>query len=140
MTTYLKLIYLYLCYWVVGLTEEGFQYKKAWLLCDLGHYHAAIFALKKAEIEWKASYIFGLLGWCYIQIESFENALIYYNKAYTKDKSPTVVLGLAISEFYAGSTKKSEEFYQQLLPFCDDPYIKESMDMLKLEYEKASSS
>ena len=137
---YLKIFYLYLTYWLVGLTEEGFQYKKAWYLTEIGNYHAAIYALKKSVNNLKAGYVYGLLGWCYIQLEDFENALEYYSKAYAKDQSPTILLGLAVSECHAGSLEKSKSFYQQLLPYSDNPYLKQSLDKLNSEYARRSNA
>jgi tetratricopeptide (TPR) repeat protein len=140
MIVYLKILYLYITYWLLGLTEESFQYKKAWYLTELGRYHSAIYALKKAEKDLKTSYVYGLLGWCYIQIEAFDKALPYYRKAYEINESTELLLGLAVSECHAGSIEKSMEYYQQLIPLSNEPVMQQSLNKLAQEYERRKVS
>jgi len=136
---YLKLIYLYLSYFIVGLTEEGFQYQKALYLSELGYYHAAIRALKKAEKDLNTSYVHGLIGWCYIQLECFEKALSYYRKAYEQSENPEIILGLAVSELHAGDLSNSKEFYQRVLPFRHEKEFNYTLNLLEAEYAKIPS-
>lgn len=140
MVVYIKLLLLYVCYWIVGLEEDGFQYRKALYLSEVGCYHAAIHALKKAEKHLKTGYVYGLLGWCYIQLESFDRSLEYYNLAYKTDDSIPVVLGLAVSECHAGSISKSKEYFQRLLPYRDEPFMEDCILKLESEYAKNTAS
>ena len=125
LVVYFKIFYLYLAYIFVGLEEEHFHYKKALYLTELGFYFSAIKALRMAEREIKTSYVWGLLGWCYANVEDFEKSLHYYNLAYKTDRSESVLLGLAVSECHAGSTEKSMMYLEQLKPFRIDPILDE---------------
>lgn|GEM_PF-5682627 len=123
MVVYLKLFYLYLTYFFVGIEEEGFYYQKAVYLTELGFYFSAIKALRQAEKNIKTAYVWGLLGWCYANVEVFDKSLYYYKLAYKTDQSESILLGLAVSECHAGSTVKSMEYLERLKPFRIDPII-----------------
>ena len=123
MVTYFKIFYLYLCNLLVGLDEGGYQYKKAVYLTELGFYFAAIKALKRAEKELKTSYVWGLLGWCYANVEAFEESLHFYRLASKTDSSEPVLLGLAVAESHAGSIENAKNYIEQLKPFREDPVL-----------------
>ncbi|WP_185906587.1 hypothetical protein [Teredinibacter haidensis] len=135
LVAYFKIFYLHLTYYFVGLEEEGFYYQKAMYLTELGHYFPAITALKKAEKNLKTSYVWGLLGWCYANVEVFEKSLYYYKLAYKTDKSESVLLGLAVSECHAGSPEKSRAYLEQLKPFRNDPIMNEYAQRVENELE-----
>lgn len=107
---YLKLFYLYLTYWFVGLDEEGFHWQKGDLLADLGHFHQAIYAFNKAKKDLKTYYVLGSLGCCYLQIEDYERALAAYREAYQQAATPEIIWGLAVSELEAGNLEESKTF------------------------------
>lgn len=140
MVAYFKLFYLYLTYLLIGIEEEGYYYQKAVYLTELGSYFAAIKALKKAERDLKTSYVWGLLGWCYANVEAFEKSLYYYNLAYKTDKTESVLLGLAVAECHVGSAEKSRKYLEQLKPFRNDPIIEEYASRVENELKIRTTS
>jgi len=116
------------------MTEEGFQLQKGNILCELGLYHSAIYALKKANVDLDTYYVNGSIGWCYIQLEVFDKALDYYRKAQQHDESPEILLGLAVSELHAGCIEASKAYYERLKPFKELDGMAVSLSQLEVEY------
>jgi tetratricopeptide (TPR) repeat protein len=112
--TTLKMIYLYLLYFLVGLSQEDFYVSKANYFADLGYYNSAIKYYKKALSIIKMPTIYSMIGWCYLQQDIFEQASEYYSKAYEKLKTPLIVIGYAISEFELGNYNMSENLCKEL--------------------------
>ena len=131
---YLKLFYLYLTYWFVGLDEEGFHWKKGDLLAELGYFHQAIYSLNKAKNDLKTYYVLGSLGCCYLQIEDYERALLAYREAYQQAATPEVIWGLAVSELETGNLQESKRLYTDLKPFRDSPGMERCISYLEEGY------
>jgi tetratricopeptide (TPR) repeat protein len=129
-----KLMFLYVTYWLVGSDEEGFQWQKGNLLADLGYFHEAIYALKKAKKDLNTSYMYGSLGWCYLQIEDYERALVNYQVAHTRRQSPEIIWGLAIAELRLGNYQKATLWKADLQRHRELPHMKEWVDQFEEEF------
>jgi len=112
--TVLKFIYLYIAYWLVGLTEEDFYIKKGDYFADLGLYHSAIKYYQKAIKESEMYFLYALIGWCYLNIENDELALDNYRKAYEKIKKQYVTVPLASLEMKIGNKEHCEEVFKNI--------------------------
>jgi len=112
--TIAKSIYLYLAYWLLGLTQEYSYIKKAYYFVDLHWYHRAIHNLKKVLRDSDDPHIHSLLGYCYSRIGTPFDSVEHYSKAHDKIRNPKTDLGLAISEFESGNIEKSEEIIEEV--------------------------
>ena len=110
----IKLIYLYLLYWIVGLTEEEFHLPKANYCADIGWYHEAIKAYNKALNESNNPLIHAALGWCYAEVRMNEKAVEHYRIAYLKKSTPEIAIGLAYVEYSIGNIAEFQNVYQYL--------------------------
>ncbi len=137
---YIKLVYLYLLYYLIGMEEEGFYYRKALYLTEIEEYFSAIKSLKEAEKDLKTSYVWGLLGWCYANVEQFEKSLHYYQLAYKTDKSESIVCGLAMSEAHAGNVGKANLYLELLKPFRGGPALEEYIKRIKNVLKERANS
>jgi tetratricopeptide (TPR) repeat protein len=112
--TIVKLIYLYIGYWLVGLPQEYFYIKKGNYFADLKWYHRAIRNYKKALQDSDDPHICSMLGYCYSRIGTPADSVEHYSKAHDKIRDPKIDLGLAISEFESGNIDKSEEIMREV--------------------------
>ena len=109
-----KMIYLYLLYWLVGITQEDFYISKANYLIDLGLFDSAIKYYEKALSESKDPLIYACLGFCYLQKGKYNLAVENYRIAYKKNKLPNTKIGLAIAELNNSNKEESIILYQDL--------------------------
>ncbi len=110
----LKLLYLYLLYWFVGLDEGWFYITKGNYLYDLEYFPAAAKAFKKALKETESPYVYSSLGYCYLNCGITDKALKYLNIAYSKKSTPEFAVGLVYAEYENGNFQKSKELYESL--------------------------
>ena len=107
----LKFIYLYLAYWLVGLTEEDLYITKGNYFADLGKFHSAIFAYKKALKESEIPSIYAAIGWCHLSMDEDTKALEYYRKAYEKINRYDVSVTLAFLEMENGNFEECRKVF-----------------------------
>jgi len=134
-----KLVYLFLGYWVVGLPQEYFYIKKGKYFVDLNWYHRAIRNYKKTLRDSDDPHIHSMLGYCYSRIGTPLDSIEHYNKAHDKIRDPKIDLGLAISEFESGNIEKSVEIIQEVRRSNDrleSPDV-EALDWLEKRIEMA---
>ena len=115
----IKLFFLYLLYWFVGLTPEDFYIRKATYLSDLNFNHSAIKYLEKALSDSKNPFIYALLGYCYLQEDKNELAVENYKIAYNKLKNASMKIGLAVAEFHNNNRDESLRLYSELINYQD---------------------
>ena len=99
----LKLVYLYLGYFLVGFPEEYFHIKKGNYFVNLRWYHRAIHNYKKALEDSDNPHIHSILGYCYSRIRTPLDSVQHYRKPHEKIRDPKIDLGLAMSEFDRGN-------------------------------------
>ena len=99
---YLKLLYLYMAYWLVGIDEEGYYIRKGNYLVDLEHYAAAAKSYSNALRETKSPYVYAALGHCYIELGLFDKAATQLQEAYSRRPRTDFGIGLARSLFESG--------------------------------------
>lgn len=112
--SFVKLIYLYIAYWAVGLEEEEFYIPKANYCADIGWYNAAIKTYKKALNESNNPLIHSALGWCYAEVGDNEKSVEHYRIAYDKKNYPEIGIGLAYAEYNVGNIKEFQNIYLKL--------------------------
>ena len=110
----IKFIYLYLAYWLVGLSEEYFYIYKGNYLADLEKYSSAIKAYKKAQKEDELYSVYAAIGWCYANLENNELALENYRKAYEKIRRHDISIALAHLEMEHGEINQCREVFESL--------------------------
>jgi tetratricopeptide (TPR) repeat protein len=137
--TIIRLLYLYIGYWLVGLPQEYFYIKKGNYFVDLKWYHRAIRNYKKALQDSDDPHIHSMLGYCYSQIGTPVDSVEHYSKAHDKIRDPKTDLGLAISEVESGNIEKSEEiiFEVSRSSYQLEPSDVETLDWLRLRIEIA---
>ena len=128
----LKLIYLYLAYWLVGLPEELFYTEKGNYLMELNAYDPAIRTYKKALRDANDRRIHAMIGYCHSQMGSHKEAVENYRQAYKKIHDQNIDIGLAISEYEAGNIDESETIINDLRRSTKiDTSTKETLDNLE---------
>ena len=110
----LKLIYLYVAYWLVGIPEDIFYIEKGSYLIDLNAYDLAIKSYEKALKDCDDRRIHAMIGYCHSQTGSHKEAVESYRKAYRKIHDQSIDIGLAISEYDAGNIDESEAIIREL--------------------------
>jgi len=103
----LKLVYLYLGYFLVGFPEEYFHIKKGNYFVDLGWHHRAIRNYKKALRESDEPHIRSTPGYwsghCYSRTGIPVDSVEHYSNARDRIRDPRIDIGLAMSEFDRGN-------------------------------------
>ncbi len=107
----LKLLYLYLQYFVIGLTEDGFQIQKGHYLCELGQYAAAAKAYELALRDTHSAWVVGALGYCYLCMQITDRAVEYLRQAYTRRSDPELGVTLLQALWQNGDTSEAESLY-----------------------------
>ncbi len=110
----IKFLYSYIAYWFVGLAQEDFYISKGEYFADLGKYHSAIKCYKKALEESEMSFLYALIGWCYMNIEEDTLALENYRKAYEKIKKHYVTIPIAYLEMENGNRDECKEVFSNI--------------------------
>jgi tetratricopeptide (TPR) repeat protein len=110
----LKLFYLYLQYFLVGLDEEGFQVTKGNYLVELGLYPAAAKAYQRALKETQSPYVHASLGFCYLSIGLSDRAVQSLRAAYLKKPQPDFGVLLAQALLEAGEPEESAQLHALL--------------------------
>lgn len=108
----IKFIYLYLAYWLVGLTEEDFYITKGNYFADLGKYYSAIKSYKKALKEEEMPSLYASIAWCYATVEENSKALEYYRKAHMRIKRHYVTVPLSTLEMECGNIDQCKEVFK----------------------------
>ena len=123
-----KLLYLYLLYWFVGLTQEDFYITKGGYFADLGNYYSAIKCYEKSIKDTENYFVYSLIGWCYFTVEDDDNAIKYYRKAYKKIKSHYVTIILSFLEMEMGNIDECEDVFKHIKEKKEDLH-EESMKL-----------
>ncbi len=110
----IKLIYLYIAYWLVGLSEEDFYITKGNYFADLEKYYSAIICFKKALKESEMYTLYASIGWCHAAIDNDAKAIEYYRKAYEKIKRHYVTVTLASLEMECGNIDQCKEVFKNI--------------------------
>ncbi|WP_297765939.1 hypothetical protein [uncultured Muriicola sp.] len=110
----IKLVYLYILYWVVGLDEEDFFIPKANYCAEIGWFKAAIESYTKALHETDDPRIRAAIGWCYAELGVNEKSVENYRIAYEKNNSPEIAIGLAFAEYSVGNLTEFRNIYKKL--------------------------
>ena len=110
----IKFIYLYIVYWLAGLSEEDFYITKGNYFADLEKYYSAINCYEKALHESEMYSLYASIGWCYTAIDNNTEALKYYRKAYEKIKRHYVTVTLASLEMESGNIEKCKEVFKNV--------------------------
>ncbi len=135
---FLKLIYLYLLYWLVGVDEEWFFITKGNYLYDLEYFPAAAKAYQKALKETKSPYVYSSLGYCYLYCGITDKALKYLNIAYSKKSTPEFAVGLVYAEYEQGNIQKSKEIFENIKDQTqgDSEKLKEPLEHMEEMFSK----
>ena len=110
----IKFIYLYIAYWLAGLSEEDFYIAKGNYFADLEKYFSAINCFQKALSESEMYSLYASIGWCYLAIDNDAEALKYYRKAHEKIKRHYVTVTLASLEMESGNIQKCKEVFENV--------------------------
>ncbi len=112
----LKLIWLYVRYWTIGLTDDYFYISKANYLFELGHYDSAIRNYKRAleDSHNLRLRIHDMIDYCYYRLGRSNDGIDYYRYSFEKTNDPLIGLGLANAEFNRGNLDKSQDLINSL--------------------------
>ncbi|MHB8138052.1 MAG: tetratricopeptide repeat protein [Smithellaceae bacterium] len=110
----IKLFYLYLIYWFVGLDEEGFQIGKGAYLIEMKMYPAAAKAYQRALKETDSVYVHSALGYCYLCMDIYDKAINTLNLVYKRKPTLDVAIWLAYAHHHSGNTEECAKFYRVL--------------------------
>jgi tetratricopeptide (TPR) repeat protein len=110
----LKMVYLYVAYWFVGIPEEVFHRYKGNYWVELNSYHRAIRSYKKALKDSNDARLHAMIGYCYSRMGNNNEAVEFYRAAKNKIHDQRVDVGLARSEYEARNIDKSDEVIQQV--------------------------
>ena len=135
----LKLVYLYLQYWLVGLDETGFQVTKGNHLLDLGLYPAAAKAYQRALKETQSAYVHASLGFCYLNIGLFDKAVSSLRSAYSKNPRADVGVTLAQALLEAGEREEGARLHALLSQSAGGYSPELRAELVKLEEALAAS-
>lgn len=131
---FVKLVYLYIAYWLVGLSEEYFQIMKGHYLLDLGWPRRAIRNFKKALKNSDDPRIYEMIDYCYSQLGNQNGGIECYRKAFEEKGDPRIGFGLAKAEFNRGNIEKSIDIIRGIQ---DSTHTVDTfeLDMLKAQIE-----
>lgn len=139
----LKLVWIYIVYLRYG-GEERFYISKANCYVALQWYDRAIICYEKALMESDRAAVHSMLGYCYDQIQEYNNSVDHYRKAYKRRRDRSADIRLAEAEFKFGNIEKSHEVIQELRTsnFVFKAEDKKKMDDLeaKIYHEKKMAS
>ncbi len=110
----LKLVYLHLLYFFVGLEEDSFQISKAEHLFALGKYSAAAKAYQRALEGTKSSYVYGWLGYCFLNLQQYEKAAENLELSLQRKVDPAFQSGLAWAYLGLGADEKCRSVVQTI--------------------------
>ena len=98
--TFVRLVYLYGLYLLVGLDEGWFQIMKGHYLVELGLFPAAARAYQKALRETKTPSVRASLGYAYLCAGLPDRAVEALREAYSKEPNPDfgAILAWALNE------------------------------------------
>jgi len=112
--TIIKLFYIHLAYFLVGLDQEHFYIARANCFTDLKWFSYAIGNYKKALKESTDPLVIAALGYCYLMVGDYEKSVKYYREAYQKSKNPVISFGLAHAELNKGNVEEAKKVLQIL--------------------------
>jgi tetratricopeptide (TPR) repeat protein len=129
----LKLFYLYLAYFTVGLDEEFYYIAKGNHLYDGGFFAAAAKAYKKALKETQSPYVYSSLGYCYLNVGIFDKAVENLEIAYSKRSTPEFAVGLIRAKYENGDYEESRKLLQHIekLKVKNPPDLQKEIKRLK---------
>lgn len=136
----LKLVYLYLQYWFLGLDEEGYQVTKGNYLLDLGLYPAAAKAYRRALKETESPFVHASLGFCYLNIGLFDKAVQSLKIAYSKKPRTDFGVSLAQALLEAGEHDESARLYAALKQSADGNSAELRAELVRLEEALAAAA
>ena len=110
----IKLFYVHLAYFLVGLDQEQFYIARANYFTELKWYSYAIGNYKKALKESTDPLVIAALGYCYLMVGDYEKSVRYYREAYQKSKTPVISFGLAHAELNKGNIKEAKKVLRKL--------------------------
>ena len=112
----LKLIWLYLQYWTIGLTEDYYHISKANYFYELGQYRRAIRSYNRAleDSHNLRLRIHDMIDYCYSRMGRSNDGLDYYRASFKKTNDPLIGLGLAKAEFNRGNLEQSQDLINSL--------------------------
>lgn len=133
----IKLFYIHLAYFLVGLDQEFFYIARANYFTDLGWFRYAIGNYKKALKESTDPLVIAALGYCYLMAGDYEKSVKYYREAYRKSKDPVISFGLAYAELNKGNIKGGKKVLQILSKRKNElePYHITELNKLKKQVE-----
>ena len=133
----IKLFYVHLAYFLVGLDQEAFYIARAYYFTDLEWFNYAIGNYKKALKESTDPLVTAALGYCYLMVGDYEKSVKYYREAYQKSKDPVISFGLAYAELNKGNIKEGKKILQSLSKKENElePHHLDELNRLKQEIE-----
>ncbi|HYV20997.1 MAG TPA: hypothetical protein VFC25_18435 [Verrucomicrobiae bacterium] len=111
----IKLLVLYLEYWIVGLGEEWFHVSKGNLLFDLERYSAAAGAYSRALQESKSPLLQARLGWCYMRMNMPNSAVDLLTTVRSHSGRPEVGMTLLHALIQAGKLPEASVLHGDLM-------------------------
>ena len=133
----IKLFYVHLAYFLVGLDQEAFYIARAYYFADLEWFNYAIGNYKKALKESNDPHVKAALGYCYLMVGDYEKSVKYYREAYQKSEDPVISFGLAYAELNKGNIEKGKKVLQVLSERKNElePYHITELNKLKQKIE-----
>jgi tetratricopeptide (TPR) repeat protein len=135
--TIIKLFYIHLAYFSVGLDQEHFYIARANYFTELKWFSYAIGNYKKALKESADPLVIAALGYCYLMVRDYEKSVKYYREAYQKSKNPVISFGLAHAELNKGNIEEAKKVLQILTEKENklEPYHIDELNKLKQKIE-----
>jgi tetratricopeptide (TPR) repeat protein len=110
----LRLIYIEIQYWLVGLTPETYYWAKARAWEDFGDFRRATNSLSAYLKNSDDPQVRALLAYCYARRGDWARTADEYTRVLRKWNHPSIRLGLAEAERALGETEKARELIAEL--------------------------
>jgi len=138
----LRLVYMELQYWLVGLTPETYHHAQASAWEDLGKYDRAAKHLRAYLENSDKPQMRGWLAYCYAKLEQWPDAAREYTTAISKWSHPSLILGLAEAKLHLGDIANAAAL-AALVEGSDapiEPYVARALEYLKPQLQAASNT
>jgi tetratricopeptide (TPR) repeat protein len=130
----LSLIFYYtVAYFAVGLTEEEYHIRKAGYWTELGSYRRAIRNYQKSLNCTEDSRVRAAMAWCYSEIGLIESSREHYRRAFERNRSFDIVLGLAYAELNLENYPQVQAMLDILKAEIGNPTEHQSSEIARLK-------
>jgi tetratricopeptide (TPR) repeat protein len=133
------ILFYTMAYWAVGLTEEEYHIRKAQYWIALGNHRRAIRNYQKSLKSSEDSRVRATMAWCYASIGLMESSREHYRRAFERNKTFDICLGLAYTEMNLENYEECERLIEFVRARTKTPTDQQSAEMAKLQEDLATA-